>query len=66
MTRLFPLPRPESGPDSLTFSLIVDVADVLARHGYPDITTARSGADVVRPRQALFGFLYGPEGSDQS
>jgi hypothetical protein len=64
--RLFPVPRPDSGDDHrFTFGLIVEVADVLARHGYPDIAGACSGADFVALRQALFGFLYAPKGGVQ-
>jgi hypothetical protein len=51
---LYPMPAP--GDDArFTFGLAIDVAKVLAEHGYPPI---RSGADFVRLQSALFGFLY--------
>jgi hypothetical protein len=51
---VYPLPRPEQDA-RFTFGLVLDVRDVLARHGYPSIV---SGADLVGLQQALFGFLY--------
>lgn len=50
----YPLPRPVDDP-RFTLGLVFDVAGVLSRAGYPDIT---SGADLVRLQQALFGFVY--------
>lgn len=53
----YPVARPESGDDPrFTFGLIMAVADVLTRHGYPPVT----GMDHVDLQQALFRFLYGP------
>ncbi|ADP78359.1 hypothetical protein [Pseudofrankia inefficax] len=52
--RAYPLPRPDDDP-RFTFGLMLDVAAVLARRGYPTLT---SGADLVELQQALFGFLY--------
>lgn len=52
--RTYPLPRPDDDP-RFTLGLAVAVADVLAAHGYPPIT---SGRDYVELQQALFGFLY--------
>lgn len=54
--RSYPLPRQ---PDDPRFSsgLIIDVAEVLAAHGYPKLT---SGGDLVELQQALFRFLYEP------
>lgn len=46
---------PESGDDArFTFGLTVDVAELLTRRGYPELTTA----DHVALSQALFRFLY--------
>ena len=54
--RNYPLPRPESGDDPrFTFGLTVDVAEVLAAHGYP---TIENGQDLVALKMALFRFLY--------
>lgn len=52
--RTYPLPRPDDDP-RFSFGLAVAVADVLAEHGYPPIT---SGRDYLELQQALFGFLY--------
>lgn len=38
-----------------TLGLVVDVADVLARHGYPPV---RDSADLVDLQQSLYRFLY--------
>ena len=38
-----------------TFGLVLDVADVLERHGYPPVQTGR---DLVDLQQALYRFLY--------
>ena len=51
---VYPMPAPDDD-SRFTFGLTVDVGKVLAEHGYPPI---RTGADYVRLRQALFGFLY--------
>ncbi|MFD9222047.1 hypothetical protein ACFWDI_18995 [Streptomyces sp. NPDC060064] len=54
--RQYPIqPQPEDDP-RFTFGLTKDVADVLAAHGYQQIT---SGGDFVELQQALFRFLYG-------
>lgn len=50
----YPLPAPDDDP-RFTFGLVLDLAAVLAEHGYPPIT---SGADLLNLRQALFRFLY--------
>ncbi|MBE1502669.1 hypothetical protein H4696_009769 [Amycolatopsis lexingtonensis] len=52
--RKYPIPAPEDD-SRFTFGLILDVADVLHRHGYPKIT---SGDDYVALQQAVFRFLY--------
>lgn len=52
----YPIPRPTIDRDSrFTKGLAFDVADVLARHGYPPL---RTGADLVRLQQALFTLIY--------
>lgn len=52
-------PRPVTDSDPrFTFGLILDVADVLTRHGYPPLSD--DGMDHVDLQQALFRFLYGP------
>lgn len=52
--RAYPLPAP-TDDNRFTFGLILDVADVLHRHGYPKIT---SGDDFVELQQAVWRFLY--------
>jgi hypothetical protein len=53
-----PIPRPASGDDPrLRFGLDLDVAAVLARHGYPAITTS---TDLPHRQQALFATIYQP------
>jgi hypothetical protein len=55
-TPAYPLARPASGDDArFTLGLALDVADVLARRGYPPM---RSGADLVRLQSALFTLIY--------
>jgi hypothetical protein len=54
----YPIPRPRTGSDArFTLGLTLDVADVLARHGYPPLA---SGADLLRLQQALFTTIYQP------
>lgn len=56
--RAYPI-RPKPDDDlRFTYGLLIEVGEVLARHGYPPIT---SGADLVALRQALYRFLYVPE-----
>ncbi|MDK1474933.1 hypothetical protein QNO07_16135 [Streptomyces sp. 549] len=53
--RAYPI-RPLPDDDArFTFGLIRDVAEVLAAHGFPPVT---SGLDHVDLQQALFRFLY--------
>jgi hypothetical protein len=54
--RTYPLDAPADDP-RFSFGLALDVAEVLAKHGYPELA---SGLDVVALEQALFGFLYRP------
>jgi hypothetical protein len=52
----YPISRPDTGLDErFTVGLAVDVAAVLARHGYPPVTR---GADLLRLQQALFTLIY--------
>lgn len=52
----YPIARPDSGDDArFRLGLALDVGAVLARYDYPPV---RTGADVMRLRQALFGFIY--------
>lgn len=48
-------PLEEDNDPRFTFGFILEVASVLARQGYPEIT---SGADYIRLRQVLWSFLY--------
>jgi hypothetical protein len=53
---VYPIGRPErGGDDRFTIGLVLDLAAVLTRHGYPPITT---GADLLRVQQALFTLIY--------
>jgi len=52
----YPISRPDTGIDGrFTVGLALDVAAVLARHGYPPVTTS---ADLLRLQQALFTLIY--------
>jgi hypothetical protein len=51
----YPISRPDSTDRRFTVGLALDVAAVLARHGYPPLTT---GADLLRLQQALFTLIY--------
>lgn len=55
--RVYPLPIPGRDADDprFTVGLIRDVAEVLARHGYPPV---RAGLDIVALQQGLYRFLY--------
>jgi hypothetical protein len=62
-SQIYPLGHPESGDDCrFTVGLVLDVADVLSKHGYPDMVSAESGADYLNVRDFLYQFIYGPEG----
>lgn len=58
--RAYPIPAPVSD-SRFTFGLTIDVARILAEHGFPPIT---AGGDLVALQQALFGFLYAPTAHD--
>ena len=52
----YPIRRPDrDADDRFTIGLTLDIAAVLARHGFPPITT---GADLLRVQQALFALIY--------
>jgi len=54
---VYPVTRPGQGGDArFSYGLALDVAAVLARHGYPQV---RAGADLVRVQQFLFELIYG-------
>lgn len=54
-------PLPQTDDDSrFSFGLVLDVAEVLERHGYP---RPAAGADWVELQQALWRFLYVPHSS---
>jgi hypothetical protein len=55
-TRRYPLPRPADDA-RFTTGLLIDVVDVLVRHGYPRPEAAKDLTDL---QQALFRFLYDP------
>lgn len=65
MSAAYPV-KPVGGTDPrFTFGLVLDVAKVLAAHGYPDLTdtTVATGADLVDLQQVLYRFVYvGPGG----
>lgn len=58
--QMYPLGQPESETDPrFTLGLVLDVADVLTKHGYPDMIAAGSGVDVIDLQSALFRVIYG-------
>ena len=60
MNRVFPItPRPASD-SRFSFGLVLDVARVLAEHGYPDLTDPAAGRsrDFVELQQALYRYIY--------
>ncbi|GAB7049379.1 hypothetical protein JCM9534A_45050 [Catenuloplanes indicus JCM 9534] len=55
-------PIPTDGDSRFRYRLLVDVARVLERHGFPPVEAT---ADLVRLQQSLFNFLYAkPENAD--
>jgi len=50
----YPISRPDAD-GRFTIGLALDVAAMLARHGYPPLAT---GADLLRVQQALFTLIY--------
>jgi len=61
MSRRYPVPVEAPADDSrFTFGLVLDVARVLAAHGYPPMTGQYDGkgADLIELQQALYGLIY--------
>jgi hypothetical protein len=55
----YPIPRPANGDDTrFSYGLGLDVAAVLHRHGFPQVTT---GPDLSRVLRALFTLIYDQE-----
>ena len=53
---VYPVAGPVDGDDvRFTYGLALDVAAVLARHGYPPV---RTGRDLLRVQRALFELIY--------
>jgi hypothetical protein len=58
-TPAYPIPRPASGEDPrFNLGLALQVASVLADHGYPPL---EAGADLLRLQTALFTLIYQPK-----
>jgi hypothetical protein len=53
----YPVTPPGPGDPRFTLGLILDLGDLLARHGYPPLAT---GTDLLRFQQALFTAIYQP------
>lgn len=58
----YPLPRPQNSDEDarFTFGLALDVAEVLAKHGYPPAV----GRDAVALMRRLEEFIYGPSADE--
>ncbi|GDY28767.1 hypothetical protein [Gandjariella thermophila] len=57
--RRYPVKPMEDGDDPrFTFGLVLEVAEVLAKHGYPSPADPSCAMDFVDLRQMLFRFLY--------
>ncbi|MEV8510822.1 hypothetical protein [Dactylosporangium sp. NPDC051484] len=62
MGTVFPVkPQDGDGDPRFTFGLVLDVAKVLAAHGYPDLSNpaVARGGDLVDLQLALYRFIYG-------
>jgi hypothetical protein len=53
----YPIPRPPQHDSRFTVGLVLDLAAVLTRHGYPPAAT---GPDLLHLQQALFTTIYQP------
>ncbi|MDT0270233.1 hypothetical protein RM844_28580 [Streptomyces sp. DSM 44915] len=62
--RAYPLPHPDSASTlpRFTLGLVLDIADVLERHGFPPV---RAGEDLLDLHTALYRFLYGSGGGQR-
>ena len=58
--RQYPLPAPVTGDERFAFGLMLDVAEVLEKHGYPKLAVP----DMVALQAALFRFLYSAPGGE--
>lgn len=56
----YPIARPCVKDPRFTFGLMLDMSEVLVKHGYPTLT----GHDLVRLQQALFKMIYVVDESD--
>jgi hypothetical protein len=54
---VYPIPRPQHDDSRFTVGLVLDLAAVLTRHGYPPAAT---GTDLLHLQQALFTTIYQP------
>ncbi|WP_428963932.1 hypothetical protein [Micromonospora fluostatini] len=65
MSRRYPLPRP-AADSRFTLGLVLDVAQVLAEHGYPSIAESYDGCgvDLLALQQVLFSLIYGTDVSE--
>jgi hypothetical protein len=51
----YPVTAPGPTDPRFTLGLVLDIGDLLARHGYPPLAT---GTDLLRFQQALFAAIY--------
>ena len=58
---VYPIARPAGGDARFTVGLTLDVAAVLARHGYPSLA---GGADLAHWQHILFTGLYTTHGTE--
>ncbi|MEV6694373.1 hypothetical protein AB0M35_23155 [Micromonospora sp. NPDC051196] len=65
MSRRFPVTRPADDA-RFTFGLVLDVARVLAEHGYPSMAESYDGCggDLLALQQVLFSLIYGTDVSE--
>lgn len=65
MSRVFPIRTEPDDDPRFSFGLALEVARVLAAHGYPDLTDptiSTAGCDFVALQEVLYRFIYvGPE-----
>ena len=57
---VYPLRRPHHNDRRFTVGLVIDISEVLARHGYPPLA---AGNDFLRLQQAMFTAIYQPRGT---
>ena len=61
--RSYPLPMSVTDDSRFTVSLLVDVRDVLAAHGFPKV---QSGVDLLYLEKSLCEFLYAPTTTNET